>query len=132
MFRYLARRHDRKHILRSLQRQKRIGRRSIEFGFDTRLAFAINEAEDIYASSGELAFREISEAGLFFSPILPPEPLREERNSVTFLSDITTGDEQNNAWSLIADRKIMHLLCFIIGTHGTAITVSPSSLLQRA
>ncbi|RVO96337.1 abhydrolase domain-containing 18, partial [Sinorhizobium meliloti] len=80
MFRYLARRHDRKHISRSLQRQKRTDRRSIEFGFDTRLAFAVNEAEDIYASSGELAFRKISEAELFFSPILPPEPLKEEQN----------------------------------------------------
>ncbi|WP_457811103.1 hypothetical protein [Sinorhizobium meliloti] len=101
MFRYLARRHDRKHILRSLQRQKRTDRRSIEFGFDTRLAFAVNEAEDIYASSGELAFRKISEAELFFSPILPPEPLKEEQNSVTFQSDITTADEENNTFECV-------------------------------
>ncbi|RVG82184.1 alpha/beta hydrolase family protein [Sinorhizobium meliloti] len=101
MFRYLARRHDRKHILRSLQRQKRIGRRSIEFGFDTCLAFAVNEAEDIYASSGELAFRKISEAELFFSPILPPEPLKEEQNNVTFQSDITTADEENNTFECV-------------------------------
>ena len=34
MFRYLAHRHDRKHILKSLQRQKRIAHRSIDFGYD--------------------------------------------------------------------------------------------------
>ncbi len=31
MFRYLARRHDRKHIIKSLQRQKLIEHRSIKF-----------------------------------------------------------------------------------------------------
>lgn len=101
MFRYLARRHDRKHILRSLQRQKRIEHRSIGFGYDTSLAFAANEAEDKYASGGELAFREISEGELFFSPILPSEPLREEENSVIFQSDITTADEENNTFECV-------------------------------
>ncbi|WP_027170228.1 dienelactone hydrolase family protein [Mesorhizobium sp. WSM3224] len=101
MFRYLARRHDRNHILRSLQRQKRIGHRSIGFAYDTSLAFAVNEAGKEYASGGELALREISEGELFFSPILPPEPLREEESSVTFQSDITTADEENNTFECL-------------------------------
>ncbi|WP_245299294.1 S9 family peptidase [Sinorhizobium sp. GL28] len=101
MFRYLARRHDRKHILRSLQRQRGIHHRSIEFGYDTSLAFAINEAEDKYASSGELAFKKISDGELFFSPILPAEPLKEDKNSVTFQSDITTADKQNNTFKCV-------------------------------
>ncbi|WP_341858120.1 hypothetical protein [Sinorhizobium medicae] len=101
MFRYLARRHDRKHILRSLQRQKRIDRRAIEFGFDTCLAFAVNEAEDIHASSGELAFRKISEDRAVLLPDLAPEPLRYETDSVTFRSDITTVDEENNTFDCV-------------------------------
>ncbi len=101
MFGYLARRHDRKQILRSLQRQKRIEHRSIGFGYDTSLAFAVNEAEDKCASGGELAFGEISEGELFFSPVLPSEPLREEENSVIFRSDITTADEENNIFECV-------------------------------
>ncbi|NRQ19188.1 alpha/beta hydrolase family protein [Ensifer sesbaniae] len=102
MFRYLARRHDRKHILRSLQRQERIQHRPIEFGYDTSLAFAVNEAEDKHAtSSGELAFKKISDAELFFAPILPAQPLKEDENSVTFQSDIITADEQNNTFDCV-------------------------------
>jgi hypothetical protein len=71
MFRYLARRHDRKHILRSLQRQKRIDHRSIGFGYDASLAFAVNEAEDKCASGCELAYREISKGELFFPRFCP-------------------------------------------------------------
>ncbi|MDX0500816.1 abhydrolase domain-containing 18 [Sinorhizobium medicae] len=107
MFRYLARRHDRKHIFRSLQRQKRIDHKSIEFGFDTALAFAVNETEDRYGgadryvSGGDLAFTNISDGELFFSPILPPEPLRKEENSVIFQSDITTAEEENNTFECV-------------------------------
>ncbi|CCE98476.1 conserved hypothetical protein (plasmid) [Sinorhizobium fredii HH103] len=101
MFRYLARRHDRKHILRSLQRQKRIDHTSIGFGYDTSLAFAVNETEDRYASDGDLAFTNIADGELFFSPILPPEPLSEDKNSVTFQSDITTSDEKNNTFKCV-------------------------------
>lgn len=101
MFRYLARRYDRKHVLRSLQRQKRIKHRSIGFGNDTSLAFAVNEVEDKDASVGGLAFREIAEGELFFSPILPSEPLSQEENSVMFRSDITTADEENNRFECV-------------------------------
>ncbi|RWX59681.1 abhydrolase domain-containing 18 [Mesorhizobium sp. M4B.F.Ca.ET.089.01.1.1] len=101
MFRYLARRHDRKHILRTLQRQKRTDHRSIGFGYDTSLAFTVNEAEDKKASGRELAFRTLSEGEQFFSPVLPPEPLREEENIVIFQSDITTVDEDNNTFECV-------------------------------
>ncbi|NTF65808.1 alpha/beta hydrolase family protein [Rhizobium rhizogenes] len=101
MFRYLARRHDRKQVLRSLQRQKRIEHRSIGFGYDAPLAFTANEAADQNASGGELAFGTLSEAEQFFSPILPPEPLREEENIVTFQSDIITADEENNTFDCV-------------------------------
>lgn len=101
MFRYLARRHDRKHILRSLQRQKRIDHTSTGFGYDTSLAFAVNETEGRYASGGDLAFTNIADGELFFFPILPPEPLSEDKNSVTFQSDITTSDERNNVFKCV-------------------------------
>ncbi len=102
MFRYLARWHDQKHILRSLQRQERIHHRSPEFGYDTALAFAVNEAEEKRAASnGELAFKKISDAEMFFSPILPAHPLKEEENFVTFQSDIVTADQQNNTFECV-------------------------------
>ncbi|MET3595176.1 hypothetical protein ABID26_004588 [Mesorhizobium shonense] len=97
MFRYLARRHDRKYILRTLQRQRRTDHRSIGFGYDASLAFAVNEAEDRYAS-GELTFTELSKGERFFSPILPSEPLNEKGNIVLFQSDITSIDDDNNTF----------------------------------
>jgi hypothetical protein len=81
MFRYLAGRHDRKHVLKSLQRQKRIAHSAIEFDYD-----------------GSSAFTDISEGERFFDPILPHEPIKEGENSVTFRSDITTSDEENNTF----------------------------------
>ena len=101
MFRYLARRHDRKHILRSLHRQKRIDDSAIEFGYDTSLAFAVNETEDNSVHCRELAFEEISKGESFYSPILQPEPLSVGKNDVTFQSDITTSDEENNTFECI-------------------------------
>jgi hypothetical protein len=100
MFRYLARRHDRKHILRTLQRQKRTDHKSIGFGYDASLAFAVSEAED-KSASGELMFRTLSEGERFFSPILPPEPLRQQENIVVFQSDIRTIDEDNNMFECV-------------------------------
>ncbi|KUM25581.1 hypothetical protein AU467_25755 [Mesorhizobium loti] len=99
MFRYLARRHDRKHILRSLQRQNRIDHKLI--GFDASLEFAGNETEDKYASVGDLAYTTISKGEQLFSPILLPKPLREEANGATFQSDITTEDEENNKFECV-------------------------------
>ncbi|WFU07509.1 dienelactone hydrolase family protein (plasmid) [Rhizobium sp. CB3171] len=101
MFRYLARRHDRKQVLRSLQRQKRIEHSSIGFGYDASLAFAVDEAGDQNASGAELALGTLSETEQFFSPILPSEPLREEKNTVTFQSDIITADEENNTFECV-------------------------------
>lgn len=101
MFRYLARRHDRKHILKSLQRQKRFENRAIDFGYDTSLAFVVNEAEERDAISRDLAFTNISEGEQFFSPILPAEPINYKENNVIFQSDITTRDEGNNTFECV-------------------------------
>ena len=81
MFRHLARRHDRKHISKSLQRQKRIATRAIQFDYD-----------------GSLAFTDISEGERFFTPILPHTPIKQSDHSVTFQSDIKTADEKNNTF----------------------------------
>ena len=101
MFRYLARRHDRKQILRSLQRQKRIEHRSAGFGYDASMALAVNEAEATHTSASKLAFRTLSQAEQFLSPILHPEPFREDKNIVTFQSDIATSDEENNTFDCV-------------------------------
>ncbi|KQU86272.1 hypothetical protein ASD12_30870 [Mesorhizobium sp. Root102] len=86
MFRYLARRYDRKHILRSLERQRRIHDKAIPFSDD---------------GSDELAFNEISKGEVFFAPILPAVPLREEGASVIFQSDISTEDQANNTFECV-------------------------------
>jgi hypothetical protein len=52
MFRYLARRYDRKHILRSLERQRRIHDKAIPFFHDGSDEFVFNEI-----SEGEVFFR---------------------------------------------------------------------------
>lgn len=84
MFQYLARRHDRKFIEKSLQRQKRIADKAIEFEYD-----------------GSLEFTDISEGEEFFAPILPCEPIKVAKRSVTFRSDITTADEENNTFECV-------------------------------
>jgi pimeloyl-ACP methyl ester carboxylesterase len=101
MFRYLAHRYDRKHILKSLQRQKRLAHRSVEFNYEASLAGMASDIESNFAIGEDLAFRTISEGELFFSPILPPEPLRAEADSVTFQSDIETPDEENNSFECV-------------------------------
>lgn len=97
MFRYLANRHDRQQVSRSLQRQQRISHKAISFAHEASLAFAINEAEaaDI---NPDLAFTNLSEAERFFAPILPAAPIQEDANSVTFESDIKTSDEKNDVF----------------------------------
>ncbi|MCR5944207.1 MULTISPECIES: alpha/beta hydrolase family protein [Brucella] len=96
MFRYLARRHDRKHIIKSLQRQKLIEHRSIKFKYDSSLTFAVHKKEAKSVDSIELELDENFNAQAFFSPILPPEPLSESTDQVVFQSDITTEEEENN------------------------------------
>lgn len=104
MFRYLAHRHDRKHILKSLQRQERITHRSIEFSHDAALAFAVNETEDKNTAGCELAFTDISAGERFYSPILTAEPLDVGEKRVTFQSDITTSNQENNTFEcLVSD-----------------------------
>jgi len=80
MFRYLARLHDRKHTLKSLQRQERIKSETIAFADEAALAFAVNEAEGVY-SSGRLEVTRLDEDEQFYSPILPAVPLQEERTA---------------------------------------------------
>ena len=53
MFRYLARRHDRTHILKSLERQQRIGDATIEFGLDAELAFSDYASKEKYENVDE-------------------------------------------------------------------------------
>lgn len=101
MFRFLADRHDRKHALRSVQRQKRIAHKAIEFKNDPSLAFAVNAAEGHYTECGELGSMSISEAELFFSPILPADPLNITDNTIVFQSDISTEDKKNNTFECI-------------------------------
>lgn len=96
MFRYLARRHDRKHIIKSLQRQKLIEHSSIKFKYDSSLTFAVHTKEAKSVDSEELKLDENFNARAFFSPILPPEPLNESTDQVVFQSDITTEEEENN------------------------------------
>ncbi|WP_433762919.1 alpha/beta hydrolase family protein [Brucella anthropi] len=96
MFRYLARRHDRKHIIKSLQRQKLIEHRSIKFKYDSSLTFAIHKNEAKSAESIELELDENFNVQAFFSPILPPEPINESTDQVVFQSDITTEEKENN------------------------------------
>ncbi|MER8458302.1 dienelactone hydrolase family protein [Mesorhizobium sp. M1300] len=92
MFRYLARRYDRKHILRSLERQRRIHDKTIPFSDE---------------GSDELVFNTISDGEMFFEPILPAVPLREEADSVTFQSDISTDDQANNTFEcVITDSRL--------------------------
>lgn len=105
MFRFLAARHDRKHVLRSVQRQKRIAYKAIEFKDDPSLAFAVNVAEGHYTKGGELDSMSISEAELFFSPLLPAEPLDISDNKIIFQSDISTEDNKNNTFECIVSNS---------------------------
>lgn len=100
MFRYVALHHDRKHISRSLERQRRIAHRSVPFAYDYGLAFAEDEA-DYDQEINEIAHTLISEGERFYSPLLPAEPLDEKAGTVRFRSDITTSDENNNTFECI-------------------------------
>ncbi|MER8778638.1 hypothetical protein [Mesorhizobium sp. M0977] len=86
MFRYLAHRYDRKHVLRSLERQRRIHDKAIPFS---------------RYGSDALVFNEISKGEMFFAPIFPAVPLREEADSVIFQSDISTEDQANNTFECV-------------------------------
>lgn len=97
MFRYLARRHDRLQVSRSLQRQKSISHRVRGFAHEASLAFAIDEAE----ASGvdhDLDFTQLEAAERFFAPIKPAVPVTQDERSVTFESDIKTSDAKNNVF----------------------------------
>lgn len=100
MFRYLAHRHDRQQVSRSLQRQQRISHKAIGFAHEAPLAFAIDEAEAAEIDR-DLAFTNLSEAERFFAPILPAEPIREGARSVTFESDIKTSDAKNDVFECV-------------------------------
>lgn len=101
MFRYLARRHDRKHILKSLERQKRISHNSIAFGLDADLVFSAHAAGKKYLDVNEWAYTNILEGEEFFRPTSSHEPLTEEGNRVVFKSDIETEDDENNTFDCI-------------------------------
>ncbi|RYG97941.1 MAG: abhydrolase domain-containing 18 [Alphaproteobacteria bacterium] len=100
MFRYLARRHDRIQVSRSLQRQKNISHRVLGFAHEASLAFAIDEAE----ASGvdrDLDFTQLEEAERFFAPIMHAVPITQDERSVTFESDIKTSDAKNNGFECV-------------------------------
>lgn len=102
MFRYLARRHDRKHILKSLERQTRVGHKSFAFGLDADLVFPGPDAGGKYADLNEWAYTSISEGERFFRPILSSnEPLSEDGSRVVFESDIETEDDENDTFECI-------------------------------
>ncbi|MGR9061601.1 alpha/beta hydrolase family protein (plasmid) [Rhizobium leguminosarum] len=100
MFRYLARRYDRKQVLKSLERQQRTSHRAAGFAHEPSLAFTVNEADDTHIDR-KLAFTNLSEGELFFAPILPSIPIKEEPNSVVFQSDIKTSDDNNDRFECV-------------------------------
>jgi len=101
MFRYLARRHDRTHILKSLERQQRIGDATIEFGLDAELAFSDYASKEKYENVDEWAYTNISEGEEFFRPQSSHIPLVEEIDRVVFQSDIETEDDENNTFECL-------------------------------
>lgn len=104
MFRYLARRHDRKHMLKSLDRQRRIGHKSIAFGFDAQLAFPDRAAGAQFFDQDEWQYIDISEAEEFFSPTSSHKPLADDGDRVVFRSDIETADDENNTFECVVTR----------------------------
>lgn len=101
MFRYMARRHDRKHILTSLKRQKRIGHKSIGFGLDAELVFSASAAEGKYVDINDWAYTNISKGEEFFRPKSSHKPLIEDGNRLVFTSDIETEDAENNTFECV-------------------------------
>lgn len=84
MFRRIAYSYDRKHIVRSLQRQARIAHANIEFDNDRPFEFS-----------------SITQGEKFFAPILPAEPLSIDGNRLVFQSDITTESTLNNTFECV-------------------------------
>ena len=84
MFRQLARRHDRKHIQKSLDRQERLVHKCIEFSNNTPVAFAVDETANRYSPTFDLTSWSIDEGEQFYSPISSPEPLEITDNSVIY------------------------------------------------
>ncbi len=101
MFRQLARRHDRKHIQKSLDRQDRIAQKCIAFVHDTSVAFAVDEAKNQYSSKFDLPSWSIDEGEEFYSLATSSDPLEITDNSVIFKSDITTPEKENNTFECI-------------------------------
>ncbi|WP_235681034.1 RcgR family putative quorum lactone hydrolase [Agrobacterium vitis] len=86
MFRYLARVYDRKNMLKSLERQKRISQMAIPFSQD---------------GIDDVVFSDMSKVEEFFAPISPAEPISEGPNTISFQSDILTDDKNNNAFDCV-------------------------------
>lgn len=101
MFRYLARRHDRKHIFRSIKRQERMADRSIDFAYDAHRAFMIDESDKYYDSDSQLAFTDIEKGEKFFAALSPGKPLLELNGMAIFESDIKTETIQNNQFDCV-------------------------------
>ena len=100
MFHYWAASHERTHIRRSLERQRRLQDRSINFGWDTSLAFAVRECKNNLHDFLQLSHKEMSE-GYYFAPMLAPEPYEVRDNRVAFHSDITTSLDSNNRFRCV-------------------------------
>jgi esterase/lipase len=100
MFHYWAAKHERTNLARSLERQKRIADKNIEFGWNTSLAFAVRDCEDNLLDFLRLSSHEMAE-GYYFSPMLEPKPCASGEGYVIFQSDLATGSEKNDEFKCV-------------------------------
>lgn len=98
MFRHLARRHDRKHIRKSLDRQERISNECVGFNEDLSSAFLTDETSSQRSEEFDLTSWSISEGEQFYAPTSGAVPLEVSKTSVTFQSEISTADDENNTF----------------------------------